>query len=161
MSGDRLKRGFASAAKYCAFRERAPKEVFDKLLSWEFSEEEASQIIAELKAEKYLDEVRFARAFCHDKFQFNHWGKIKIRLEISQFDLNANIIEDSMEAINAEKYLEILTQLAQKKWSLIQHKGEDFTQRRKVADYLLRKGFEGDLVWKVVKGLASQNLESD
>ncbi len=153
MPGDRLKRGFASAAKYCAFRERAPKQVFDKLLSWDFSEEEALQIIASLKSERFLDEARFARAFCHDKFEFNHWGKIKIRLELSQYELSSNTIEDGMAAIDTSRYQATILDLAQKKWALIKDKGDDFQQRGKVADYLMRKGFESELVWKVVKGL--------
>lgn len=153
MSGDRLKRGFASAAKYCAFRERAPKQVIDKLLSWDYSEEEGAKIIQELKAEKYLDEERFSRAFCHDKFEFNHWGRIKIRMELSQYALDDHTIEDGLAAIDPSRYQATLHDLAQKKWLLIRHKGDDFQQRGKVADYLVRKGFESELVWRVVKGL--------
>ena len=155
MLGDCLKRGFASAAKYCASRERAPKQVIDKLLSWDYSEEEAAQIITELKAEKYLDEGRFSRAFCHDKFEFNHWGRIKIRMELSQYALDDHIIEQGMQAIDPSRYRATILDLAQKKWALIKSKGEDFQQRGKVADYLMRKGFESELVWKVVRrGLA-------
>ena len=151
MSDDRLKRGFASAAKYCAFRERAPKQVREKLLSWDFKEEEVEEIIQRLLDEKFLDEARFARAFCHDKFEFNHWGKVKIKVEMGRYDLSYQVMEDALNAINEEKYLDVIKTLTLRKWESVKGKGEEYLQKRKVADYMMRKGFEGDHVWKVIK----------
>ena len=151
MSDDRLKRGFASAAKYCAFRERAPKQVREKLLSWDFKEEEVEEIIQRLLDEKFLDEARFARAFCHDKFEFNHWGKVKIKMEMGRYDLSYQVMEDALNAINEEKYLDVIKTLTLRKWESVKGKGEEYLQKRKVADYMMRKGFEGDHVWKVIK----------
>ncbi|MEO9475506.1 MAG: regulatory protein RecX [Cyclobacteriaceae bacterium] len=153
MSDDRLKRGFASAAKYCAFRERAPKQVREKLLSWDFKEEEVEEIIHRLLDEKFLDEARFARAFCHDKFEFNHWGKVKIKMEMGRYDLSYQVMEEALNAINQEKYLDVIHTLTHKKWETVKDKGEEYLQKRKVADYMMRKGFEGDHVWKVIKQL--------
>ncbi|WP_258102840.1 regulatory protein RecX [Marinoscillum sp. MHG1-6] len=151
MNEDRIKRGFASGAKYCSSRERAPKQVRDKLLSWAFSEEEADLIIEKLKEERFLDAERFARAYCHDKFEFNQWGRVKIRMYIGQFDLPTSVVEEALEGINKEKYHHTLSSLAERKWPGIIAKSEDdYLNRRKLADYLMRKGFEGDLVWKVV-----------
>lgn len=151
MSDDRLKRGFASAAKYCAFRERAPKQVREKLLSWDFKEEEVEEIIQRLLDEKFLDEARFARAFCHDKFEFNHWGKVKIKMEMGRYDLSYQVMEDALNAINEEKYLDVIKTLTLRKWESVKGKGEEYLQKRKVADYMMRKGFEGDHIWKVIK----------
>lgn len=153
MNGDRLNRGFGSAAKYCAFTERAPKQVFDKLISWNFTEEQAEKIVLRLLEENFLNEERFAKAFCHDKFEFNHWGKIKIKMELGKFHLSYDILEEALKSINQEKYLLVLADLTEKKWRLLQPKGEEYLQKRKTADYMMRKGFEGELIWKVLKTL--------
>ncbi len=153
MNDDRLSKGFASAAKYCAFRERAPKQVIEKLLLWDFTEEQAEKILARLIEENFLSESRFARSFCHDKFEFNQWGKIKIRMELARYDLDYQITEEALEAIDPKKYRDKISILAKAKWQLIKDKGDDFVQKGKTATYLMNKGFEGDLVWKVVKEL--------
>ncbi|MFT6865493.1 MAG: regulatory protein [Cyclobacteriaceae bacterium] len=153
MDDDRLNKGFGSAAKYCALRERAPKQVIEKLLLWDFTQEQAEKILSRLIAENFLNEERFARSFCHDKFEFNNWGKIKINMELDRFDLDHQIMEEALEAIDPKKYRDKVAALAKAKWQLIKDKGDDFVQKGKTATYLMNKGFEGDLVWKVVKEL--------
>ena len=37
-----------------------------------------------LELEKYLDNLRFAISFVHDKFRFNKWGKIKLAYALRQ-----------------------------------------------------------------------------
>lgn len=153
MSEDRLNRGFGSAAKYCAFTERAPKQVFDKLISWDFTEDQSKKIIARLIDENFLNEERFAKAFCNDKFEFNHWGKVKIKMELGKYDLSYEVLLSALATINKERYLEMINDLTLKKWKLLQPKGDEYLQKRKTADYMMRKGFEGELVWKVLKPL--------
>ena len=58
-----LKQARARAAKYCSMRERAPRQVLEKLLSWNLNLEEAEDIIRTLTDEQFLDEGRFCRAF--------------------------------------------------------------------------------------------------
>lgn len=153
MSEDSLNRGFASAAKYCAFTERAPKQVFDKLIAWDFSKEQAETIILKLIEENFLNEERFAKAYCHDKFEFNHWGKVKIKMEMGKFNLSYEVLQNALESIDQEKYRNVIAELARKKWQSLKDKGEEYIQKRKAADYLMRKGFEGELVWKELKQL--------
>ncbi|MFY0599922.1 MAG: RecX family transcriptional regulator [Cyclobacteriaceae bacterium] len=153
MTDDRLNRGFASAAKYCAFTERAPKQVFDKLISWDFSEEQSKKIILRLIEENFLNEERFARAFCNDKFEFNRWGKVKIKMELGKFNLSYEVLTLALESINPEKYQKVIAELTNKKWQNLVGKGDDYLQKRKAANYMMQKGFEGELVWKELNKL--------
>ncbi|MEM9896735.1 MAG: RecX family transcriptional regulator [Bacteroidota bacterium] len=60
------------AGKFCAFRERSPHEVLEKLNSYGLKPEEADAVLNELIDLKYIDEQRFANAYCHDKFYFQN-----------------------------------------------------------------------------------------
>ena len=65
-------KAFAKAARLCSKSEKAPKEIFDKLMSWGMSSKMAEQIVNHLREEKFIEEVRYARAFIHDELLDEH-----------------------------------------------------------------------------------------
>ncbi len=140
------------AGRFCAFKERSPKEVLNKLSSWGLEKEQADEVLEGLKRESFVDAQRFANAFCNDKFEFNSWGKLKIKASIYPHDLPASVVEAALDRIDEKKYLERLWSLAARKWSGLQ--GEDLAKRkRKTLAYLVNKGFESDLIWNAIHSL--------
>ena len=118
MSNERLlKQAKAKAAKYCAGRERAPYQVMQKLLGWELDEDDAQSILAELTQENYVNEDRFVQAYCHDKFEFNKWGKQRIRQELKLLRIPGDVIIDGLNNIDPYRYEEVLQSLASQKLS--------------------------------------------
>lgn len=149
-----LKQARAKAAKYCSGRERSPREVLQKLAAWELSDEDAQGVLAELVDEQFVDEDRFCRAFCHDKFEFNRWGKMRIRQELMKHQLPDEVVTRGLDNIDPERYAETLRQLAEKKYgSLVD---EPWVKKQKTAAFLVRKGYEMDLVMEVVRLVAAQ-----
>ena len=55
---------FDKAALLCSKSEKCTSEIQEKLKLWGLSAEESDPVIKQLIAEKYLDDERFARAFC-------------------------------------------------------------------------------------------------
>jgi regulatory protein len=141
-----------SAERFTAFRERSPKEVADKLAEWDAKPEEIERIIAELKEQRFIDEHRFARAFCHDKFLVNRWGKRRIAMEISRHQLSREALTEGMNYINAEEYERTLQHLAEQKWLKVKD-SDTLKRKQKTVAFLLQKGFESDLIWEVVNEL--------
>ncbi len=149
MDEDRYKRLKASAQRYTAYRERAPKEVADKLAEWDAPQILIDRILKELLADKFIDEERFARAFCHDKFLVNKWGKRKISMELSRYKLSAEAKEQGLDYIDEKEYLSTLARLAELKWAKSKEP-DHYKKKMKTANYLLQKGYESDLIWEVV-----------
>lgn len=137
------------AGRFCAFRERSPNELFEKVQSWGISEEEASRVVAELSKEGFVDEQRFANAFCNDKFDFNSWGKIKIKAHIYAHKISEDAVQTALNRIDPEKYFSRLTELARTKWNRLDGE-EGFKRKQKTAAYLSGKGFELDLIWSAI-----------
>lgn len=135
--------------RFCAFRERSPKEVQDKLASWNVPALEAEEVMRMLLEDNYLNEQRFANAFCHDKFEFNSWGKQKIKSHIYQHQLSVDVIEEALKRIDPDKYFERLQVLIQKKWDSLSVEDKQ-KRKQKVVAYAVSKGFEVDLIWKVL-----------
>jgi len=153
MNEERILKLKRSAERFTAYRERSPKEVADKLAEWDAKPEEIERIITELTDERFIDEHRFARAFCHDKFLVNKWGKRRIAMEISRHQLTREALTEGMNYINSEEYERTLKHLAEQKWLKV--KDPDlFKRKQKTVAYLMHKGFEMDLIWEAVNTLS-------
>ncbi len=136
-------------AKFCAYRERATKEVKMKLDTLGANTSQSEIIINELKEEGYLDDTRFAKAFAGGKFRSKKWGKLKIKRELKFKDISEENIQIGLQEIEGQNYLEILEQLARQKFDSIKNKSL-LIKKTKVASFLISKGYESDLVWGVL-----------
>lgn len=130
---------------FCAYRERCPKEVRLKLAELGATSEIATSVLESLLQDKFFDETRFAYAFASGKFRYNHWGKVRIRLELRQREIAPDTIQQAIEAIDEAEYDTLIGQLLQRK--LAQY-AEDEKGREKSAASLIRSGFEPELVFK-------------
>ena len=64
--------------RYCAFQERCQSEVEERLRSMGVLPEAQAELVADLMANGFLNEERFARAFARGKFRIKGWGPRKI-----------------------------------------------------------------------------------
>ena len=68
----------AAIQRYCAFQERCQSEVEERLRSMGVLPEAQAELVADLMANGFLNEERFARAFARGKFRMKGWGPRKI-----------------------------------------------------------------------------------
>jgi regulatory protein len=138
--------------QFCAYRDRCHKEVEEKLREMNMIPAAQEQIIMELMQEDFLNEERFARSFVRGKFRIKRWGKIKIKRELKFKEISAPIIKIALTEIDQQKYTATLYELAEKKLRLIKEHYK-FKKKRKLADFLLRKGYESNLVYEAINEL--------
>ena len=131
--------------RFCAYRERCPKEVRTKLAEFGLSRADADQIYAVLEEDKFFHEERFAMAFAGGKFRYNYWGRVRIRQELKMRSISSEIIVQALESIDQEEYEALLQKLMDRKRE--QYAGDD-NAREKTAASLIRAGFEMDLVFR-------------
>ena len=137
---------------YCSYRERCHKEVQDKLREMRMIPEAVDQIIAHLINEDYLNEERFARAFARGKHRIKSWGRNRIISELKFRNISKFNIKAALEEIDEIGYENKLHSLAKKR--LAQIKDTDCQKRRrKLADYLLYRGWESHLVYEKIREL--------
>lgn len=94
------------AAALCARSEQAESDVRAKLLAWGLTPASAAQVIERLQDEHFLDEQRYARAYCRDKFNFNGWGRIKIAFMLKSKGVGQTAIDAALAEIDAARYRE-------------------------------------------------------
>jgi len=134
---------------FCAYRERCPKEVRTRLAELGVRGEAADQIFEVLREDGFFNEERFAVAFAGGKFRMNHWGRVRIRLELRMRDIAPDILQHALDSIDEDEYRAALRDLVEKKRA---HYSGDENAREKTIAALLRSGFEQDLVFQAVGG---------
>ncbi len=138
--------------QFCAYRDRSHKEVEEKLRKMNMIPAAQEQIIIQLMQDDFLNEERFARSFVRGKFRIKKWGKIKIKQELKFREISAPIIKNALTEIDQQKYTSTLYELAEKKLRLLKEP-DNFKKKRKLADFLLRKGYESNLVYEATNEL--------
>jgi regulatory protein len=144
------KQALIKAASFCAYQERTQQEVRERLKEWEVVGDEAEEVIAELIAQNYLNEERFARIFAGSKFRQKGWGRIKIRQEMKMRKLSEYCIKAGLSEIEDEDYWAKLEEIIQKKNHELRNI-EPFARKKKVVNFALSRGFEQNLIWEALK----------
>lgn len=147
-----LKEATRKLESYCAYQERCHKEVRQKLWDMGMIPEAQDQIIALLIQENYLNEERFAQSYARGKFTIKKWGRNRIVNELKFRGISKYNIKTALKEIEDGAYLDTLDALAQKRVSQIRETNLQ-KRRKKLADYLLYRGWESHLVYGKVKEL--------
>tara|TARA_R110001632_G_scaffold38446_14_gene96855 strand:+ start:1204 stop:1686 length:483 start_codon:yes stop_codon:yes gene_type:complete len=134
---------------YCAYQDRCHKEVISKLREMNMIPQAIDLIVGHLIQENFLNEERFARSFARGKFKIKKWGKNRIINELKHRDISKYNITTALKEIESKEYLNTFNALAKKRLSEIREK--DLQKRRKkLADYLLYRGWESGMVYEKV-----------
>ena len=132
-------------ASLCSGSEHCSSEIGKKLLLWGLSPAQAEKAIDYLTDEKYIDNRRFCRAYCLDKFRYNHWGRIKISQMLRMLELSGSDINEGLEAIPEEEYQEVLLHVLEQKNRQLKD-ADPYIRKGKLVRHALSRGFETHLV---------------
>lgn len=145
-------------ATLCARSEQAEGDLRKKLHDLGVSPNNVNEIINRLKQERYLNNERFARAYCHDKLRFNGWGRIKIAFMLRGKGIEQEFIDAALAEINEEQYFAILNDALEAKARSLKDR-----EPQQVRDALLRfaasRGFEPAIFFPAVSRLTQTSDE--
>lgn len=130
------------ARRYCALAEQCEDAVRQKLVTWGASPSDSDSIVKTLQGEGYLDNERYARAFCESKILTQHWGRQKVLYQLRLKHLPREVVDRGMSAVSHEAYMAVLAETAEKKRQELEQKTDDpFVLRQKLTAALVNKGF--------------------
>ncbi|WBX71562.1 regulatory protein RecX [Tenacibaculum retecalamus] len=137
---------------YCAYQDRCHKEVENKLREYSIIPEAREIILLSLLKDNFLNEERFSKSFARGKFRIKKWGKQRIVRELRFRNISEYNIKTALKEINKEDYIATLYSLVNKKNKLVTETNL-FKRKKKIADYLLYRGFESSLVYEALKSI--------
>jgi regulatory protein len=137
---------------FCAYQERCHKEVIQKMRSIAVDSAIIDEIVVHLIQNNYLNEERFACSFARGKHRIKNWGKTRISNELKLRNISQYNITTALKEITQEDYTATFHLLAERHWENSNERNT-LKKRKKFCDFLLRKGFESNLVYEKVKEL--------
>lgn len=149
------------ATARCAQCECCRYDLERKLRETPLSPADVEAVLDALEDEHFIDAGRYARAFAHDKLEYDGWGRLKISQALRQKKFSAREVETALaEVIEEAHYLEILQRVLASKIRTLSFDADDRREALKATQKLVRfaasRGFEPHLIFDTLHQL--QNL---
>lgn len=147
------------ATSRCALRECCRMDIQKKWREGGLDEDTCERLLDRLEDDGFIDETRYARAFVHDKLEYDHWGRLKMAQALRLKGISRKDIDAAMaEVIDETHYRDILRDILRKKAASLTFDAEDREESYKALQKLVRfaasRGFEPDLIFQETDHLA-------
>ncbi|MDE5790299.1 MAG: RecX family transcriptional regulator, partial [Muribaculaceae bacterium] len=114
----------------------------------------ADEIIDYLEENRYIDNLRFAKAFARDKVRFSGWGRNKIRMALAVKRISSSEVSEALDEIDEDEYLLALAKAAEAKARNLDL--ADYEERAKLYRHLIARGFESNLISKAIRKIQDE-----
>jgi len=138
--------------RWLAVRNHSAGEIKKKCFAKGYDSSEINAVIEEFVNRKLLDDSLFARQFAKEKAGSKAWGPVKIRMALSQKGIKKSYIDAALQDLFPESDVvdQLMKAAASAKKRLLRT-DPGIKRKKKLTDFLLRRGFPGHLVFEKVE----------
>ncbi len=146
-----LKKKLSRLEAQCVKREYCVRDIMAKALkAVEGNQAEADELVASLRADKFVDDARYAAAFAREKSFLTGWGPVKIRFALRAKGLSETDIASGLAEIDSSRAEDRLERLTAAKWKSLQ---DDPQGKLKLIKFALSRGYDYDAVQAAISKL--------
>lgn len=138
--------------QYCVYQDRCHQEIERKMKEYQMIPEAKEKILLHLMRHDFLNEERFSKSFARGKFRIKNWGKQRIIRELKIKNISSYNIKTALKEIDEELYVKTIEKIATSKKITIKESNL-FKKKKKIYDYLYRKGYESSLIQETIQKL--------
>lgn len=151
---DEHEKAMQSALRYLSLRNRSEYEVLKKLSEKGFSQEAIEEVLDKLKSRDYLGDFTFAKEWVENRVTTKPRGRKLLIYELKQKRVGEDEIQNAMEGLPEEEELALaaVKKISGRIMNLDKNKF-----RKKVSDYLFRRGFNFDVISRTSDYLWKEN----
>lgn len=150
---DDLKQAKSVALKYLSRRNRSAHEVREQLTKKGFSPPVIRETLDYLKKLNYVNDENFAQTWSRSRTQTRKLGKRRLKQELLAKGLEPGLVGDTLKLVYSEvDELELARDCAKKKLAGLKEMDVN-KKRRRMAQFLARKGFDSATVYATLKQL--------
>lgn len=151
---DRYKQALSSAFMTLSRSAKSEKQLRDALLKKEFDSFCVDAVIERLKELNYIDDLRFAQSFLENS---SSSGINAIRFKLKSKGISDEIINSVLENVKDDDQIVRAVEIIKKQMPRYS-KYEIFEQKRKLNDFLYRKGFQWDVIKSAIDKVFSEDF---
>lgn len=149
MDSQTLANAKTAVFRYLKYRPRSEREIVEKLRGKDFSEEIIQQTVSYFKRIGSLNDAQFACLWTRSRLN-KPFGIRRIRMELKYKGVNDELITHALdEATQDYEEHETILRLAKQRLRKYQHVDKR-TARRRLYDYLARRGFNSGAIVKAL-----------
>ncbi len=156
------KKTFDRAVNLLTFKPRSTEEIRTRLLEKAWTDEDiVDDVIEKLKKYNYLNDEEFAASFASSKLRQKPVGKYRLVRELKKKKLDKETIARALKTAYEETPEEELIERAIEKRLRIKGTPETHNERHNFFGYLVRLGFEYDLIQDKMRQLPKPESKQD
>ena len=137
--------------KYISIKLRSKKEILEYLNKNKVEENDKNKIIKDLTNAGLLNDENFAKAFISDKIYLSNDGRLKIKKELLEHNINEDIIDKYLYSYEESIFEEKLSKLMTKKIKTSKYNG--YLLKQKLFYEFNNLGYENDIITKVYNSI--------
>ena len=153
---DEKNRAVSLALRYVARQLRTEKEVKQKLLKEEISEETIIEAIERLKEMGYLNDGFYAEAFTNTTKAVSRKGPKVVEMELKKKGVTTEKIDAALDSYSLDEQVSNALEIAQK-YINRQNAVSEKIARQKVHVFLMQNGFGSEVIQLVTQELSFEN----
>ena len=149
------------ALDFIGYRARSIWEVAQRLKKRGHSQKIIEQVLGELRHSGFLDDVQFAAQWAKGRMAIKPLGERLLRHELKLKGIADELVEKTVAKTfghisQKELAADLLRARRQRYFAL-----DEVKAKRRMADFLLRRGFSREIVWEVVERVRSEGMGTD
>jgi regulatory protein len=145
-----------SALKIIERTYKSERELSDKLIEKGYDEKTIISVVEFLKKYSFIDDLTFTKMYIKDKIKAQ--GKNKIKFALIKKGISEEFIKQQLDEIDDIIQGNTAMTLAERKYKTLQKNEKDSKKLyKKLADFLMRKGFQ----WEEIKSVLNKILKED
>ncbi len=126
----------------------------DKLARKGFSPGILSEVVDDFRNRGLLDDSAFARTYATSRLNAKGHGRHRIRTDLLKQGLERQVVDQTLADIEERTdWLTAARTLAEKRWPRLKSIEDVSHRRKRLYDYLVRRGYDYDIVRRVVDEL--------
>lgn len=143
------------AYRYLSYRDRSVSEIRRRLQRDEYASEVIEDVVSYLEEAGLIDDCRFAIAYAEGRFKSGGYGPLRVRADLRKKGVTPSAVDAAIADVYAEQdeMLERAREIGTRRWEQLACEKDELKRKKKVYDYLARRGFRYDMIRRIVDEL--------
>ncbi len=141
---------FDEAWQYClnilSSKDYTVDQIYNKLDQRDVPPGTARGVVDKLKSMDYLNDERFARNYCDSRVRLKNEGPYKIEKALKRKGVSEETISLAIDEMKQKNAFSEALENALSKWLRINGEPDEVNELRRLNDFLMRKGFDGEII---------------
>lgn len=161
LAEERIARVLQKALHFIAHQPRTEAEVVRRLGRSGASDGQIDEVIRRLRGGGALDDSAYVRAYVESRLQRQGYGPRRIEAELVRRGIARETVKAALETFAGEtNTLETALEQATKRWMRLEKEPDVRKRRKKLVDFLVRRGFSFDTAHEAMRRVAG-DMDAD